>query len=227
MNLCPLHGWDLTPTAAVALQRELACRVEMRTPLTKVELIAGADVSYARFSSIFYAGIVVLRADDMSIVESQGVVRRVKFPYVPGLLSFRESPVLLEAFDLLKTRPDVLMMDGQGFAHPRRFGIACHLGLWLDLPTIGCAKSLLIGEPKEPKPKAGSVAPLLDKGDVIGKVVRTRTGVKPVYVSVGHRVDLASAVRIVLKSCRGRRIPEPTRQAHLFVNQLRTASRER
>jgi deoxyribonuclease V len=221
MKIRPLHGWDLTPTQAVTLQRELASQVETRTPMTHCELIAGADVSYNRFSKVLYAGVVVLRLEDLAIIEEQGIVAEVSFPYVPGLLSFRETPVLLEAFARVQAEPDVVMVDGHGYSHPRRVGYASHLGLWLDRPTIGCAKSRLIGDFKEPGRKAGSVAPLKDRDEIIGGVVRTKTGVKPVFVSVGHRIDLRSAVEIVLAACRGYRIPEPTRQAHLQVNRLR------
>jgi len=205
----------------VALQRQLADRVDARTPLIGCNLIAGADVSYDRFSNVFYAGVVVLRMDDLTVVEQQGVVREVSFPYVPGLLSFRETPVLLEAFAKIESEPDAVILDGHGFSHPRRFGFACHLGLWLDRPAVGCAKTRLIGTYKDPGRKAGSVAPLKDKDDVIGQVVRTKAGVKPVFVSVGYKIDLRSAVELVLATCRGYRLPEPTRQAHLHVNALR------
>ena len=205
----------------MALQRQLADRVDARTPLVRCNLIAGADVSYDRFSNVFYAGVVVLRMDDLTVVEQQGVVREVSFPYVPGLLSFRETPVLLEAFAKIESEPDAVILDGHGFSHPRRFGFACHLGLWLDRPAVGCAKTRLIGTYKDPGRKAGSVAPLKDKDDVIGQVVRTKAGVKPVFVSVGYKIDLRSAVELVLATCRGYRLPEPTRQAHLHVNALR------
>jgi deoxyribonuclease V len=216
-----LHSWDLTPTAAVSLQRELAGQVDSRTPLVHAELIAGADVSYNRFSPIVYAAVVVLRRQDWSVVDKSEVVGRATFPYIPGLLSFREIPILLEAFAELKTRPDAVLLDGQGVAHPRRLGMAAHAGLCLDLPTVGCAKTRLIGTYKEPGKRAGSIAPLRDGDDVIGSIVRTKTGVKPLFVSVGNRIDLASAVRLVLECCNGYRIPEPTRQAHLHVNELR------
>lgn len=221
MQILSLHSWDLTPSQAVALQRELAQRVDVRQPLTHCELIAGADVSYNRFSSTFYSGVVVWRLADGQIIERQGAVAETPFPYVPGLLSFREAPVLLQAFARVQSEPDVVMLDGQGIAHPRRLGLASHLGLWLDRPCLGCAKSRLIGEYKEPGRRAGSLAPLVHHGEIIGEVVRTKTGVKPVFVSPGHRIDPRSAVEVVLASCRGYRIPEPTRQAHLFVNALR------
>lgn len=224
MDIPSLHPWNLTPTEAVSLQRELAARIDTRTPLGRCELIAGADVSYNRFSPICYASVVVLRADDWSIVESQHAVARSAFPYIPGLLSFREIPIVLEAFAKLRCRPDVVMCDGQGFAHPRRLGLASHLGLCLQLPTIGCAKSRLIGTHREPGPKPGARAPLRDGKDVIGSVVRTKLNVKPLYISVGHLIDRASAVRLVLRCCRGYRLPEPTRQAHLLVNEIRRSS---
>ncbi len=221
MKVCRLHSWDLTPKEAVALQKELASRVEQEPPLTECKLVAGADISYSLRSDVFFAGVVVLRTSDWQVIEKHGVVRKAPFPYVPGLLSFRESPAVLDAFAKVKAEPDAVMVDGHGYAHPRRFGIACHLGLCLDRPTIGCAKSLLIGTFREPALKSGSQTALVDKGETIGKVVRTKNGVQPVYVTVGHRIDLASAVKWVLRSCRGYRIPEPTRQAHLFVNELR------
>jgi deoxyribonuclease V len=223
MRITPLHPWDLEPAKAVTLQRELAGQVDVRTPLTHCELVAGADVSYARFSNRFFAGVVVVRLSDGETVEKQGAVRETPFPYIPGLLSFREAPALLEAFARLETVPDAVMFDGQGIAHPRRLGIASHLGLWLGLPTIGCAKSLLVGKFRDPGLKAGSVSPLVVGGEVVGNVVRTKDAVKPVYVSAGHRIDLPSAVKVVLESCRGYRLPEPTRRAHLYVNELRRA----
>ena len=221
MRVTPLHPWNLSATEAVALQRELASRVDVRTPLTDFRLVAGADVSYTRYSNRFYAAVVVVRVSDGQVIEEQGAVAEVTVPYVPGLLSFREAPVLLEAFAKVESEPDVVVCDGQGIAHPRRLGLASHVGLWLDRPSVGCAKSLLTGKFKEPARKAGSLAPLVDRGEVVGNVVRTKDGVQPVYVSAGHRIDLPSAVRVVLATVRGYRVPEPTRQAHLHVNELR------
>jgi deoxyribonuclease V len=225
MRIPTLHTWKLTPKEAVALQRELACQVNVRRPLKKCDLIAGADCSYNRFSPTFYATVVVLRTKDWSIVEAQGVVDQSPFPYVPGLLSFRELPIVLQVFAKLKTTPDAVMYDGQGFAHPRRMGIACHLGLWLDIPTFGCAKTRLVGEHEEPGPNSGDAAPLYHDADLIGSVLRTKLRTKPLYISAGHRIDLPSAIRWTLASCRGYRIPEPTRQAHLHVNQMRLRDR--
>jgi deoxyribonuclease V len=223
MHVHTLHRWDLSRTEAVALQRELADRVTAGPPLSRWDRVAGADVSYNRFSSTFYAGVVVLDTRDWSVVERQGAVQEVTFPYVPGLLSFREAPVLLAALAKVRSEPDVVVLDGHGLAHPRRLGLAAHVGLWLDRPCLGCAKTRLTGHFTDLGRKAGSTAPLVDKGDVVGKVVRTKNGVQPVFVSVGNRLDLASAVRVVLACCRGYRLPEPTRLAHLYVNSLRVA----
>jgi deoxyribonuclease V len=221
MQIHRLHSWDVTPTEAVKLQRGMADRVESRTPLSKWDFVASADISYNRFDPIFYASAVVYRASTGEVVECSNAVRRGTFPYVPGLLSFREAPALLEAFEQLKTVPDVVMIDGHGLAHPRRMGIAAHLGLFLKVPTVGCAKTRLCGTYKEPRAAPGSLAPLMHGGEQVGYVVRTKKNVKPLFVSVGHMIDLASAVRVVLGTTKGYRHPEPTRQAHLRVNELR------
>jgi deoxyribonuclease V len=165
--------------------------------------------------------VVVLRVADLEVVEKQESIRESPFPYIPGLLSFREAPALLEAFAKLKHEPDAVLFDGQGIAHPRRIGIASHVGLWLNKPSVGCAKSLLTGKHREPGKRAGSVTALLDKTEVVGQVVRTKDRVRPLFISAGHLIDLPSAVRLVLQTCRGYRLPEPTRQAHLHVNALR------
>jgi deoxyribonuclease V len=226
MEIHALHRWDLTPSDAIALQRDLASRVETRPPLARWDLLAGADVSYNRFSNIFHAGVVVIETRDWTVVERQGAVLETNFPYVSGLLSFREAPVLLAAFAKVGSQPDVILLDGQGQAHPRRLGLASHLGLWLDRPCLGCAKTRLTGQFKNLGRKAGSTAPLVDRGEVIGSVVRTKHAVQPVFVSVGHKIDLDSAVRVVLACSRGYRLPEPTRLAHVYVNALRVARNE-
>jgi deoxyribonuclease V len=216
-----LHEWDLSAPEAVALQRKLAARIDVSEPLGRCELIAGADVSYNRLSDIIYAGVVVWRAADNTVVDQVSAVTETHFRYVPGLLSFREAPALLEAFAKLETVPDIVMLDGQGIAHPRRMGIASHIGLWLEVPTVGCAKSKLYGHFDEPPPEAGSTSPLLAGKQAIGRVVRTKDNVSPVFASPGHRVDLDGAVRAVLAGVRGYRLPEPTRRAHLYVNEER------
>ena len=219
-----LHTWDVTPEEAIRLQRELAPRVVgrdagLRTP----RLIAGMDVSYDKGSPWIYAAIVVLRLPDLSEVETAGVRTRAGFPYVPGLLSFREAPAGLEAWARLATRPDCLICDGHGLAHPRRLGLASHFGLWINRPTIGCAKSLLVGSYAGLGEAQGSAANLVDAGEVVGAALRTREGVSPVFVSIGHRVSLATAVRTVLACTPRLRLPEPLRQAHVLVNRMRVA----
>lgn len=239
-----LHSWEVTPTEAIALQKQLRDQVRLQPLPDNLQLIAGADISYNKFSDVAYAGIVVLRLPDLTIATQAGVVTTMRFPYVPGLLSFREAPPLLEAWEKLTVRPDVLVLDGQGIAHPRRLGIASHIGLLLDMPTIGCAKSLLVGKYAEPGEQAGSYAPLIDKGETIGVALRTKDRVNPVYISPGHLADLPTAVALTMRTVKGYaadqlsptlfdaqmpppsskskyRIPEPTRLAHLFVNALR------
>jgi deoxyribonuclease V len=218
-----LHDWNLTPKEAIELQKRLRGMVKIEPQKREVKRIAGADVSFNKYSKTIYSGIVVLSFPELQVIESVGIRSIAKFPYVPGLLSFRETPSLLEAWERLETRPDVLMLDGHGLAHPRRFGLACHVGLLLDLPTIGCAKTILVGEHDELDVAAGSRAPLNDRGEQVGVALRTKKNVTPVYVSTGHLIDLASAVDMVLKSAPKYRQPEPTRQAHLLVNRLRKA----
>jgi deoxyribonuclease V len=220
-----LHSWDLTPSEAIEVQQRLRAMVRLEPLAREVHTIAGADISFNKFSETVYAGIVVLSLPDLRVIEEAGVRSVAKFPYVPGLLSFRETPSLLEAWDKLQTKPDVLMLDGQGIAHPRRFGIACHVGLLLDLPTIGCAKSILVGKYGDLGLEAGSQSPLIDRGEQVGVALRTKNKVAPVYVSAGHLIDLASAVDLVMRSTGKYRQPEPTRQAHLLVNRLRVADK--
>ncbi|MEK6756291.1 MAG: deoxyribonuclease V [Bacteroidota bacterium] len=216
-----LHRWDVTPQEAIAIQQRLRSEVIMERIARPVHYVAGCDISFDKGSDVVYAGVVVLKLPELVEVARGTAVTRVKFPYIPGLLSFRESPAVLEAWTHLHTAPDVVMVDGQGFAHPRRFGIACHLGLLLDLPSIGCAKSLLIGKFEEPAPQAGRYSPLVDREETVGVALRTEDNVSPVFVSVGHRVVLEDAIQLVMKCTKGYRVPEPTRQAHLLVNALR------
>ncbi len=220
-----LHDWDLKPREAVELQKSLRERV-MIAPLKRaIETIAGCDISFNKYDPTIYAGIVVLRLPSLEVVEEVGVISETKFPYVPGLLSFRETPSLLETWKKLKAEPDAVMFDGQGLAHPRRVGIASHVGLMIERPTLGCAKSVLVGKYQEPDEARGSWSPLIDKGETIGAAVRTKTRVQPIYVSPGHLIDLESAIDLTLKTDGGYRQPEPTRRAHLLVNALRRGER--
>lgn len=221
-----MHDWDLTPKEAIALQNRLRDRVRLQPLKRKIRTIAGADISFNRFSDRIYAGIVVLSLPDLEVIESTAIRSRTRFPYIPGLLSFRELPALLEAWAKLKTIPDALILDGQGLAHPRRFGIACHAGIWLKIPTIGCAKSILVGKHAELPPEAGSQTPLVDRNEQIGVVLRTKKKVAPVYVSPGHLIDMPGAVNLVQRSLTRYRLPETTRRAHLLVNRLREESKK-
>lgn len=219
------HPWDVDPAEARRLQAELAPRVDTGTPLTAYRTVAGADISYDRGDDTLYAAVVVVDAATLAVVEQSSLAMQVPFPYVPGLLSFREAPPILRAFGQLKTRPDVLITDGQGIAHPRRFGIACHLGLILDIPAVGCGKSRLCGRFAEPEPERGTWSPLEDRGEVIGAVLRSRRGINPLFVSVGHKADLAGAIALVLSLTPKYRVPVPIRLAHVAVNRLRMEAR--
>jgi deoxyribonuclease V len=221
-----LHEWGVTPREAVELQKRLRERVRVEPLKRKVETVAGADISFDKFDPTIYTGIVVLRLPKLEVVEEVGIVSETKFPYVPGLLSFRESPSVLEAWAKLKTEPDAVMFDGQGLAHPRRVGIACHVGLIIKRPTFGCAKSVLTGKFEEPGEERGSWTPMIDKGETVGAALRTKTRVQPIYVSPGHLIDLEGAIDLTLRCDGGYRQPEPTRRAHLLVNALRRGERQ-
>lgn len=216
MRIRNLHSFDVDYQEAVRIQRELAGQISLSPFSSKYRYVAGADVAYSKKDNTLFAAVVVLKYPSAEQVFSRSAKGEATFPYIPGLLSFREAPLLLEIFRELPIAPDIIMFDGQGLAHPRGFGLACHVGLFLDRPSIGCAKSRLIGEHDEPGPIRGSTTPLTFKERVVGAVVRTRDKVKPVFVSPGHKVDTESAVRIVLETCRGYRLPEPTRIAHLL-----------
>ena len=207
------HAWDVSPEEATRIQERLAPAVEA-TPLPDdVATVAGIDVSIRDDTA--QAAVAVLRLPDLDVVDRAVHRCAVPFPYVPGLLSFRETPAVLPALEELSTTPDVLMTDSHGLAHPRRFGFACHLGVLLDWPTLGVAKSILVGTPDgDLDPEKGSRVPLVDDGETVGCVLRTRTEVNPVYVSVGHRVTLAGATALALDCSPRYKIPEPTRQAH-------------
>jgi deoxyribonuclease V len=221
MRVSGLHGLDVSPPEARRLQQELASRVVAgpALDLTGVRHVAGADVSTQ--GDMAYATVVVLDFPGLSPVEVRGFEAPLRFPYVPGLLSFRELPSVVGALEKVRTEVDALILDAQGIAHPRRMGLAAHLGIFLDVPTVGCAKSLLVGRFEEPGREKGSATDLVHRGEVIGRVVRTRDGVSPVYVSVGNGIDLGSSVELVLACCPKYRLPETTRQAHNAANRLR------
>ena len=221
MKIPKHHKWRVTYTEAVAIQNGLRGRLKRTGRLGKPTLVAGADVSYSKRTDKVYAGIVLLSFPDLETVETVTEAGKSGFPYIPGLLTFREGPVLLRAFKRLKRPPDVVIFDGHGLSHPRRMGLASHMGILLDIPTVGCAKSRLVGQHDQPGPEVGDWARLTDAGRTIGRVVRTRVGVKPVFVSVGHMIGLAAATRVVLSCLRGFRLPEPTRRAHHLVTGFR------
>lgn len=212
------HSWNLTPAEAITLQNELRQWVELEDRVSDIRQVAGVDVGFEQEGTVTRAAVVVLTFPGLQVVEKSLARLPTTFPYVPGLLSFRELPAVLAALNALKTRPDVILCDGQGIAHPRRFGIASHLGVLLDIPTIGVAKTRLIGKYSDPSESKGSWSPLLDKEEIIGAVLRTRSGAKPVYISPGHRICLGTAISITLACTTRYRLPETTRQAHRLAS---------
>jgi deoxyribonuclease V len=221
-----LHRWSVTPREAAHIQLRLRSRFEPFDRLSHVQRVAGADVALDLRRNVAIAGVIVYLFPQMTELERVWAARPLTFPYVPGLLSFREIPVLLRAFAKLNHSPDLIFYDGHGYAHPRRFGIASHLGVVLDCPAVGCAKSILVGVPEEPGQRPGAWAPLIDDGETIAAVLRTREGTKPVYISQGHRVSLKSAVAFARAVMDGFRIPRPTREADHFVGQVKRMQQE-
>lgn len=218
--------WRVTPTEAVAIQRELAGKITLARLTQPPKIIAGVDVSLNLYAKTVFAGFVVMSYPHLEILERVSVTQEVDFPYIPGLLSFRELPPLLAAWEKLTTLPDLVFVDGIGIAHPRRIGIASHLGLLIDRPTIGCAKSVLMGVYQEPEPTRGSISYLYasrSSQEIVGAAVRTKNKVKPVFVSPGYRITTDEAVDLVLNCTKIHRLPEPTRQAHLYTNEVRKA----
>ena len=234
MKALQLHEWNVTPKEAREIQTKLRDQVELRDRIGKIRHVAGADLafrlperrSWVRGTGTAIAGVVVFQYPQMKEVEKVWVEETLTFPYVPGLLSFREIPALLAAFAKLRTTPDLIFVDGHGYAHPRRFGIASHLGVVLGTPTIGCAKSVLIGEYSEPPKRAGGWTPLValdesKKFERVGAALRTRDATRPIFVTQGHRVSLSRAIRLVMSVCDGYRIPRPTREADHFVGAVK------
>jgi len=217
-----LHSWNVDRAEAERIQQRLRAHVVVRPPDQPPRLIAGADAAYDETRTTAWGAIVVLD-ESLRIVESATASAPIRFPYVAGLLAFREAPPLLAAWQQLKTRPDVLILDGHGIAHPARFGLASHLGLWLNVPTIGCAKTCMTRDCPFPAQAAGSKTPILQNSELVGFVLRTRDRVKPVFVSPGHLMDPESAARIIRDCCRGYRLPEPLRQANRLANLLRNS----
>jgi deoxyribonuclease V len=215
MKIEKLHPWNVTPAEAVKIQIDLKERVSLMDDFNKIEKVGGLDVKYKKGSSKATAAAVVLGFPGLEVLETRVVEGEVSFPYVPGLFSFREIPLLMPALEKLKITPHVMLVDGQGIAHPQRIGLAAHLGILMNIPTIGCAKSRFIGTHEEPAKEKGSYTYLYDKTEVIGAVLRTRTNIAPVYVSIGHKISLPTAVEFVLKCTTKFRIPKPLRTAHI------------
>ena len=213
MKINPRHSWELTVEEARAIQEQLRSEVITEDRLAPVQYVAGVDAGFEDSGTITRAAVAVLSFPDLQLRETAIARRPTTFPYVPGFLSFREIPAVLDALEKISITPDLILCDGQGIAHPRRFGIACHLGVLVEVPTIGVAKSLLVGKYAEVSDERGGWQPLLFQGDTIGAVLRTRTGVKPVYVSSGHRVSLTTAIEYVLRCTPKYRLPETTRWA--------------
>ena len=222
MRYSALHPWNVTPSEAVRLQQALRDRLILAPPPGFApRVVAGADMSMNRGDDRAWAAIVTLDAGTKEPLEQATSEVRLSFPYVPGLLSFRELPAVAACWERLQTRPDVLLFDGAGYAHPRRFGLACHGGVLFDVPSIGCSKTILVGEHGPLAPERGARSPLVHDGETVGMALRLRTGVKPVFVSVGHMMDLETAVEVVLHLGTGFREPETTRRAHRLVNAMR------
>lgn len=216
---------NITPEEAVALQKEMRHQLRLQPLQKEIKTIAGADISFNKYSTTVYAGIVVMHFPSLQVIKTSGITDETTFPYIPGLLAFREVPALSKAWNGLKQKPDVLVLDGHGIAHPRRMGIAAHFGVAMQTTTMGCAKSLLTGKYIEPGMEAGSVTDLFHKDELIGKVLRTKKNVKPVFISPGNLMTMDESLELI-KKCVGKyRIPEPTRLAHNFVNELRVKGR--
>lgn len=213
-----LHSWQMSIAQAKQIQQELASQVSSKSETIKPRFIAAVDISAPDSRGIARAAAVILNYPELEVIEVKTAEDKLNFPYIPGLLSFRETPLVLAACQKLSTDPELLLVDGQGIAHPRRFGIASHIGLLLDIPTIGCAKSRLCGTHASVTAEAGAYAELTDNGEIIGVALRTKDNVSPIYVSIGHKIDLPTAIRWVLECCRGQRLPEPSRLAHLAAS---------
>ena len=215
MKIQQLHSWQMSISQAKQIQQDLASRVSAKSEAIEPRFIAGVDISAPDSRGVARAAAVTLNYPELDVIEVKTAEDKLDFPYIPGFLSFREAPLVLAACQKLSTYPDLLLADGQGIAHPRRFGIASHLGLLLDIPTIGCAKSRLCGKHAPLTAEAGAYAELTDNGEIIGAVLRTNANVSPIYVSIGHKIDLPTAIHWVLECCRGQRLPEPCRLARL------------
>jgi len=221
MKYQDLHPWNVTAKEAMKIQMDLRKRIELHDSFDEIRIIAGADVSFNKDKNEVYGGVILYSFPELKEIERKSAIKEVTFPYIPGLLAFREAPVLLEVFASLKREPDAIMFDGQGFAHFRRMGIATHMGILLNKPAIGCAKSRLIGTFEEPGKDIGCYSPLVDGGETIGVVLRTKIQIQPIFVSQGNKISLKTCIEIVLNCLDGYRIPKPTREADRYVELIK------
>ena len=221
MEIKRLHDWNVSIDKARVIQLNLKEKIKLSKLKKRVKLVAGADVSYSKKTETCFAAVSVFGFSEMKLIEQSQAKGVVTFPYITGYLTFREAPILLEAFEKIINVPDIILFDGQGIAHPRKMGLAAHMGLFFDLPSIGCAKSRLVGDFKDPATQAGSRTDLIYKNKRIGAVIRTREDVKPVFVSPGFKITIEEAIDWILKTCIGYRVPEPIRTSHLKVNRIR------
>jgi len=218
MKALRLHKWQITPKQAVKIQNELAKHIKMQDCVAKITTLCGVDVGFKQ--NMAYAAAVIFSFPGLKILEQSFIISEATMPYIPGLLSFREIPALIPALEKLTITPDLVIADGQGLAHPRRMGLASHLGLVFDIPAIGCAKSKLIGEASKPENLKGAFTLLYEGKEVVGAVLRTKENTKPLYISIGHKISLNTAIKVVLACCTRYRLPEATRQAHLATKKL-------
>ncbi len=216
----PLHSWNVSEQEAILIQESLKERITLKKTFSGVKTIGGGDVAYSKEGGLLFGAVAVLSFPDMKIVDTATAAGKVSFPYIPGLLSFREGPVLIKTFQKLNSKPDVMIFDGQGIAHPRGMGLASHMGLWLDIPSIGCAKTPLLDEFASPGPTKGNFEWIRREGVRVGAVVRTKEKIKPLFVSPGHRIDLPTSIHLILESCKGYRLPEPLRKAHQLSRKM-------
>ncbi len=221
--MIPLHSWNVSVEEAIRIQQALKDRIILKKTFSRIGTIGGGDVAYSKTGSLLFGGIVVLSFPEMEILDTASADGKIPFPYIPGLLSFREGPILMKTFQRLKLRPDVMVYDGQGIAHPRRLGLASHLGLWLDLPSIGCAKTPLLDEFIPPRTSKGSFEWVRREGKKVGTVLRTKEDIKPLFISPGHRIDFLTSNQLILESCKGYRFPEPLRKAHQLAERAARA----
>ena len=227
LSMKPLHSWNVSVEEAVRIQEALRDRVIVKKTFSKVTTIGGGDAAYSKDGNLLFGAIVVLSFPEMEVVDSATADGKTLFPYIPGLLSFREGPILVKTFQKLRLKPDIMIYNGQGIAHPRRMGLASHMGLWLDLPSIGCAKTPLLSEFVLPGPLKGSFEWIRRQGKKVGTVLRTRDHIRPLFISPGHRIDFATSNQLILESCKGFRFPEPLRKAHQLAEHRARSRKER